>query len=139
MTKEKYTGVILAAGRGARMMPFSDKYPKPILPICNKPLIQRQIEIMKSLGITDIVVLIGHKVFELTTALGDGSRLGVAIRYFEQTSALGIAHAVGRLEPHIDRPFLLFLGDIFFVPGDMPEMFDLLEGQGGGGVLATKE
>lgn len=51
-----YTGVILAAGRGSRMYPFSDSYPKPILPICNKPLIAYQIELMKSLGITEIII-----------------------------------------------------------------------------------
>lgn len=134
-----YTGVILAAGRGSRMYPFSDSYPKPILPVCNKPLIAYQIELMRSLGITDIVILIGHKGFEIAKVLGDGRDLGVRLRYVEQTSTLGIAHAVGRLEPHIDRPFLMFLGDIFFVPGDVSQMFRLLEEQGGGAVLATKE
>ena len=53
MTKNSYMGVILAAGRGSRMAPFSDNYPKPILPICNKPMIEYQIETMKSLGISD--------------------------------------------------------------------------------------
>lgn len=129
----------MAAGRGSRMQPFSERYPKPILPVCNKPLIQYQIEIMKSLGISEIIVLVGHKGFEISRVLGDGRHLGVNIRFVEQTTALGIAHAVGRLEPHIDRPFLMFLGDIFFVPGDVAEMFRLFEEQGGGAVLATKE
>jgi len=139
MNPSKYVGAILAAGRGSRMAPFSENFPKPLLPICNRPLIQRQIEIMKSLGITDIVVLVGHKGYEISKVLGDGSKLGVSIRYVEQTSTLGIAHAVGRLEPHISKPFLLFLGDIFFVPGDLRPMFSLFEEQGGGAVLGTKE
>jgi dTDP-glucose pyrophosphorylase len=121
------------------MHPFSDSYPKPILPICNKPLITYQIQLMCSLGIKDIIILIGHKGFEITKVLGDGRQLGVRLRYIEQVSTLGIAHAVGRLESHIDRPFLLFLGDIFFVPGDLKAMFAMLEEQGGGAVLATKE
>jgi glucose-1-phosphate thymidylyltransferase len=135
----KYMGAILAAGRGTRMAPFSDSYPKPILPICNKPLIAHQIEIMKSLGITDIVVLVGHKGYEIARVLGNGESLGVSLRYVEQTGMLGIAHAVGRLEPHIDRPFLLFLGDIFFVGADLPQMFARFEEQGGGAVLAMRE
>src|SRR5215475_15891182 len=139
MTTREYTGAILAAGRGTRMAPFSESYPKPLLPICNKPLIQQQIEIMKSLGIRDIVVLVGHKGFEIAKALGDGSKLGITIRYVEQTEMLGIAHAVGRLEPYIDRPFLLFLGDIFFVPGNLLQIFELFEEQGQGAVLAAKE
>jgi len=135
---DEFQGVILAAGRGSRMAPFSDSYPKPILPICNRPLIERQIETMKELGIRDITVLIGHKGFQISRILGDGSRLGVSIRYVEQTSALGIAHAVGRLEPYTQKPFLLFLGDIFFVPDDMGRMFHLFREQGGGAVLGAK-
>ncbi len=139
MTSTKYAGVILAAGRGSRMAPFSESYPKPILPICNKPVIQYQIETMRLLGISEITILVGHKGYEVAKVLGDGSALGVNIRYVEQTSTLGIAHAVGRLEPHIDRPFLLFLGDIFFLPMNMGSMFQIFEEQGGGVVLATKE
>jgi dTDP-glucose pyrophosphorylase len=135
---DEFQGVILAAGRGSRMAPFSDSYPKPILPICNRPLIERQIETMKELGIREITVLIGHKGFQISRLLGDGSRLGVSIRYVEQTSALGIAHAVGRLETYSQKPFLLFLGDIFFVPDDMGRMFDLFREQGGGAVLGAK-
>jgi dTDP-glucose pyrophosphorylase len=137
--RSKYVGAILAAGRGTRMAPFSDSYPKPILPICNRPLIEHQIEIMKSVGITEVIVLVGHKGYEIARVLGNGESLGVSLRYVEQTGMLGIAHAVGRLEPHIDRPFLLFLGDIFFKPGNLAEMFALFEEQNGGAVLATRE
>jgi dTDP-glucose pyrophosphorylase len=121
------------------MQPFSERYPKPLLPIANQPLIVHQIEIMREVGIRKIVVLIGHKGFEIAKVLGDGRQFGVQIRYVEQTSTLGIAHAVGRLEPEIDHPFLLFLGDIFFRPGDLTAMFRLFEEQGGGAVLAAKD
>ncbi|HWP84439.1 MAG TPA: sugar phosphate nucleotidyltransferase, partial [Terriglobia bacterium] len=122
-----------------RMAPFGEHYPKPVLPVCNKPLIQHHVEMMKSLGIENILVLIGHKGYQISKVLGDGQRLGVKIRYIEQTTQLGIAHAVGCLEPHLETPFLLFLGDIFFVPGPIQAMFALFEEQGGGAVLATKE
>jgi dTDP-glucose pyrophosphorylase len=121
------------------MQPFSERHPKPLLPVCNQPLIVHQIAIMRSIGIRRIVVLVGHKGFEISRVLGDGSQFGVDLQYVEQTTALGIAHAVGRLEPQIDRPFLLFLGDIYFVPNRLERMFELFEEQGGGGVLATKE
>jgi dTDP-glucose pyrophosphorylase len=134
-----FMGAILAAGRGTRMAPFTDHYPKPILPICNKPLIEYQIELMRSVGIRDILVLVGHKGFEITKVLGEGRHLGVSLRYVEQTDMLGIAHAVGRLEPYTRKPFLLFLGDIFFVPGDLTRLFGLFREQGGGAVLATKD
>ena len=48
----RIVGVILAAGKGARMYPFSDRSPKPILPILNRPLLTHQIEVMRDSGIT---------------------------------------------------------------------------------------
>ena len=140
MTKARpYCGAILAAGRGSRMQPFSERHPKPLLPVCNRPMIVHQIETMRAIGIRRIVVLIGHKGYEISKVLGDGSQFGVELQYVEQTATLGIAHAVGRLEPEIREPFLLFLGDIYFVPDRIERMFELFEEQGGGGVLATKE
>ena len=114
MNASKYRGVILAAGHGARMGPFGDAMPKPIVPICNKPLLAYQIEYMRRLGIHDVLVVIGHLGHRIIQVLGDGSRFGVHLDYVEQEKRLGLAHAVGQLEPHIDRPFLLMLGDIFF-------------------------
>ena len=61
---EKYSGVLLAAGKGSRMAAFSSHIPKPMLPVGNKPLLVHQIEMLREVGITDIVVLIGHKGFE---------------------------------------------------------------------------
>jgi dTDP-glucose pyrophosphorylase len=133
-----YQGVLLAAGKGSRMRAFSEELPKPILPVGNRPLLVHQIELLKQLGIRDIVVLIGHKGYEIARVLGDGSRYGVNITFVEQTQMLGIAHAVGQLESHVDRPFLMFLGDIFFVPRDIEAMFRTFEEQGDGAVLATK-
>jgi len=137
--RSSFVGVILAAGRGTRMQPFGLSYPKPILPVCNKPLILHQIEMMKEIGIDEVVILIGHRGFEISKELGDGRTLGLQIRYVEQTEMLGIAHAVGRLESALDRPFILFLGDIFFIARDLREMFRVFREQGGGAVLATKE
>jgi dTDP-glucose pyrophosphorylase len=135
----EYCGAILAAGRGSRMQPFSERYPKPLLPVCNKPLIGHQIDIMRSMGIRNIVVLIGHKGYEIARYLGDGTKYGVSITYVEQTQMIGIAHAVGCLEPYLQHPFLLFLGDIFFVPDRIDRMVEIFEAQEGGAVLATRE
>jgi dTDP-glucose pyrophosphorylase len=135
---EKYRGVLLAAGKGSRMAAFSSHIPKPMLPVGNKPLLVHQIEMLREVGITDIVVLIGYKGFEIARVLGDGSSLGVQLTYVEQTETLGIAHAVGQLENSVDKPFLMFLGDIYFVAKDIEEMFAQFERQAGGAVLATK-
>lgn len=132
-------GVILAAGKGSRIQPFSASTPKPLLPILGRPLLAWQIETMRALGIQDVLVLVGHLGHHVVQTLGDGSRFGVRLRYAEQEQALGIAHAVGRLEPFVDRPFLLFLGDIFFETDELSRMLELFERDGVDAVLAVKE
>jgi dTDP-glucose pyrophosphorylase len=131
-------GVILAAGKGTRMRPFSEHWPKPVLPVLGKPLMAYQLEMMAGLGIRKVVVVIGHLGHEVVRALGDGSRWGVSIQYVEQEEMLGIAHAVSRLESHVDRPFFLFLGDIFFVTENLRHMLDRFRAGNLGGVLACK-
>jgi glucose-1-phosphate thymidylyltransferase len=132
-------GVILAAGKGTRMRPFSEHYPKPILPVLGKPLLAHQLAILAGVGVKKVVVVIGHLGHEVVRALGDGSRYGVEISYVEQEETLGIAHAVSRLEPHVDRPFFLFLGDIFFETSNLGTMAErLTRGRGVDGVLACK-
>lgn len=131
-------GVILAAGKGTRMRPFSEHWPKPILPVLNKPLMAYQLEMMAGMGIKKVVVVIGHLGHEVVRALGDGSEYGVSIQYVEQEEMLGIAHAVSRLEAHVDRPFFLFLGDIFFVTENLDEMVTRFRNGKLGGVLAVK-
>jgi dTDP-glucose pyrophosphorylase len=98
-----------------------------------------QLEMMAAMGIRRVVVVIGHLGHEVVRALGDGSHYGVSIRYVEQEEMLGIAHAVSRLEAHVDRPFFLFLGDIFFVTENLGDMADRFrDSRGIGGVLACK-
>lgn len=109
-----YDGVILAAGRGTRMEPFSEHFPKPILPILNKPLIRHQIEFLHSLGVRRVYVVIGHLGHEIALELGRITDLDMTIHFVEQKDSLGIAHAVMQLERRIHRPFFLLLGDIYF-------------------------
>jgi dTDP-glucose pyrophosphorylase len=132
-------GVILAAGKGTRIQPFSDHYPKPILPILGKPLIQHQVECLREIGVRRIIVVIGHLGFEIVRALGNGRDLGVAIEFVDQGPTLGIAHAVSKLEGVVDRPFLLFLGDIFFLHDDLSRMLAMLGPDDVRGVLAVKD
>jgi glucose-1-phosphate thymidylyltransferase len=110
----RMAGVILAAGKGARMYPFSERSPKPILPILNRPLLTHQIEVMRDSGIAEIHIVVGHLGYQVASTFGDGSRYGVRIHFIEQESMLGLAHAVGALESRVQLPFLLMLGDIYF-------------------------
>jgi dTDP-glucose pyrophosphorylase len=135
----KYQGVILAAGHGSRMGPFGEYLPKPIVPICNRPLLTYQLDHMRALGIEEVFIVIGHLGHRITQSIGDGSQYGVRVHYVEQEQRLGIAHAVGQLERHVDRPFLLILGDIFFEVPNLQRLVDEMEQHDAGAVLAVKE
>lgn len=132
------TGVILAAGKGTRIYPFSSNFPKPLLPILNTPLIEYQIDTLVNSGINDIIIVIGHLGFEITKLVGDGSRYSARISYVDQRETLGIAHAVGKLEEFISNPFILVLGDIYFLPNDLSPMVSVLAKEKAHAVLATK-
>lgn len=129
-------GVILAAGKGTRMLPFTQRWPKPVLPILGRPLVRHQVEMMRGLGVRRVFVVIGHLGHEVVRALGDGVE-GVAVEYVEQTETLGIAHALGQLEGRIHGPLLLCLGDVHVVSSRLGEMLALAE-SGARGVLASK-
>jgi len=139
MAESVYQGVILAAGHGSRMGPFGERIPKPIAPICNTPLLVYQLEHMRGLGIEDVTIVIGHLGHRITQVVGDGSAYGVRIRYVEQEKRLGLAHAVGQLERHLNQPFLLILGDIFFEVPDLGMMVREFETHDASAVLAVKE
>ncbi|MCX5884577.1 MAG: sugar phosphate nucleotidyltransferase [Proteobacteria bacterium] len=112
--QDRLVGVILAAGKGARMYPFSERSPKPILPILNQPLLAHQVAVMCDCGIADVHIVVGHLGYQIASVFGDGSKYGVRVRFVEQESTLGLAHAVGALETQVQVPFLLMLGDIYF-------------------------
>ena len=139
MSTSQYQGVILAAGHGSRMGPFGERMPKPIAPVCNKPLLVYQLEHLRSLGIEDVIIVIGHLGHRIAQVLGDGAAYGVRIQYVEQVQRLGLAHAVGQLERHLTRPFVLFLGDIFFQVNELRRMIQEFETHDAAAVLAVKE
>lgn len=134
----KLLGVILAAGKGSRIQPLNLYLPKPLLPVCNKPIIQYQLEDMRRIGVENVIIVVGHLKEEIISYFGDGSSLGLSIRYVEQHKTLGIAHAVAQLENVVDSPFILFLGDIFLVSKNLQAMERMFWERRAGAVLAVK-
>ncbi len=133
-----YQGVILAAGRGSRMGPLADYFPKAYLPVANVPLILRHVETLRSLGVLQIVIVVGHHASMIESALGDGREQGVFLQYVHQHERQGIAHAVAALEAHITAPFYLLLGDIYFEFTDPGRAARAFESNGAAAVLAVE-
>lgn len=110
-------GVIPAAGRGTRLEPVTLAIPKELLIVGDKAIIEYVIEAMKSVGVTDISIVVGWRKHAILDYLGSGERLGVKLTYVVQDNRTGLAKAVLTAEHVIgDEPFLVILGDNFFYP-----------------------
>jgi MurNAc alpha-1-phosphate uridylyltransferase len=107
--------MILAAGRGERMRPLTDRVPKPLLEVHGKPLIQYHIEKLAHAGISRIVINLAWLGSMIRDRLKDGSEFGVRIEYSEESpSALETAGGIFRALPLLGAaPFLVMNGDIF--------------------------
>ena len=107
--------MILAAGRGERMRPLTDRTPKPLLPVAGKPLIVWHLERLARAGFKDIVINHAHLGDQIETLLGDGDAWGLEIRYSaEPAGALETAGGIAKALPLLgSKPFLVVNGDIF--------------------------
>ena len=106
--------MILAAGRGERMRPLSDTVPKCLLEVRGKSLVARLIEALARVGVREIVINHAHLGQMIEAALGDGARLGVAIRYSAEAEALETAGGIAKALPLLGAsPFIAVNGDIF--------------------------
>lgn len=112
-------GLILSGGHGTRLRPITHTSNKHLIPIANKPMLSYPIETLKSAGITDIGIIVGHteqRIKEIKDAIGDGSKFGINVTYIEQDAPRGLAHAVKVAKDYLtsnnpDGKFVVHLGD----------------------------
>src|SRR3989338_6973593 len=106
--------MLLAAVRGERKRPLTDRIPKPLLEVGGKPLIVWHIENLVHAGITDLVVNHAHLGAQIEAALGDGRRFGAHIQYSPEASALETAGGIANALPLLgDEPFAVINSDIY--------------------------
>ena len=105
-------GLILAGGKGTRLRPLTINTPKPIVPVANRPFILYQIDLMKSAGITEIILSLAYQPQKIQDLLKDGSDLDVLIRYAIEPTPLGTAGAFKNAERWIDSTTVVFNGDV---------------------------
>lgn len=106
--------MVLAAGKGKRMLPLTEAMPKVLLPVRGKPLVGYLLENLSAHGFKDIVMNVAHLPHQFYAVLGDGSHFGVKITYSVEENDLetggGIVNALPLLG---DSPFLVVSGDIW--------------------------
>ena len=108
--------VIMAGGKGSRLLSITnDEIPKPMVPVDGKPLLEYQVEKLKTYGIKKIVMIVGHLGEKIVDHFKDGKDFGVEIDYIFEKEPLGTAGAFYYLKDKIDaKDFMLVFGDIFF-------------------------
>ena len=106
--------MILAAGRGERLRPLTDRTPKPMIPIAGEPLIVHQLRWLRRGGVRDVVINLHHLGEQIEAEVGSGRELGMRVRYSREEELLetggGIKRALAHLRP---GPFVVLNGDIW--------------------------
>ena len=120
-------GIILAAGKGERLQPLTDRKPKAMLPICNKPLIEYQIELLRAHGIADIAVVVGYLKEQIEFE---------DVKYYEDKLIRGTATALHAARDFIDDDFILIYGDLFF---DITNFSEIVENENAIAVVKVKD
>jgi len=104
--------VILVGGQGTRLRPLTSKVPKPVVRLVDRPFIAFMLEWLRGHGVDDVIMSCGFLSDGVRSVLGDGSRLGLRLRFVEEPEPRGTAGALKLAEPLLDERFLMLNGDV---------------------------
>lgn len=106
--------VIMAGGKGTRMLSIASDIPKPMIPIEGRPVLEHEIECLCEQGFTDILITVGHLGNVIMDYFGDGLKFGVHITYYFEKEPLGNAGALFQVKDQLTDDFLLLNADAMF-------------------------
>jgi mannose-1-phosphate guanylyltransferase len=104
--------VILVGGKGTRLRPLTSSLPKPIVQLVDRPFIAFMLEWLREHGIDDVIMSCGFLADSMREVLGDGSQMGIRLRFVEEPDPRGTAGALKLAEPMLDERFLMLNGDV---------------------------
>jgi len=123
MSRTVTHAVVLAAGRGKRMMPLTANCPKPLLPVAGVPLLERILRGLSAGGIRETIIVHGYLGEMIEAYFGAGERVGMRLRYCRQETPDGTGGALRHLDALCgDHPFMLHWGDILIDPSNYPRL-----------------
>jgi NDP-sugar pyrophosphorylase family protein len=115
----------MAAGEGRRMLPLTERWPKPLLPIAGRPVLGSLLRELAAGGFARVFLVTGHLAEQVVELVGDGSAYGVEVTYVDQPRADGSADAVRRaIEAGATPPLIVSGADKLYVPGTVREFAD---------------
>ena len=113
MTQRVRQAVIMVGGKGTRLRPLTNNYPKPILPILDKPCTEYFIDALAEAGMDEVIMACGYRSQQMRDSLGDGSKQGIKVIYSYEDHPLGTGGALKLIQDRLDDVFIAINGDNF--------------------------
>jgi NDP-sugar pyrophosphorylase family protein len=104
--------VILAGGEGTRLRPLTLSTPKPVVPVVDRPFLRHQLDLLAKAGVREVVFSVAYRPERVEAVFGDGSALGMRIRYAVEATPLGTGGAVRHALPLLDERTIVMNGDV---------------------------
>lgn len=104
--------VLMAGGLGSRLRPLTNSVPKPMLPLGDKPIMERLINRLVECGYYNFYVTVNYLSEKIEEYFGDGKELGINIEYVHETKRTGTAGSLYYLKDKIDKPFIVMNSDL---------------------------
>ncbi len=105
-------GMVLAAGKGTRLLPLTGEVPKPMAPVVGKPIIQHIFELLAGSGVGEVHVNVHHLADAILDCYGEEARVdGTAVHFTRESELMGTAGGVKRIADRFDETFVVVMGD----------------------------
>lgn len=128
--------VVIAAGAGTRLLPLTERFAKPVLPIDGRPVIGSLLRELAAAGCPHATIVTGHLAGQVEALVGDGSAFGIEARFASQPERLGSADAV--LRAGETAPYLVTAADTLYRPGDIGRFVEEWRASGAAGAIAVQ-
>ncbi|NNJ56530.1 MAG: NTP transferase domain-containing protein [Bacteroidia bacterium] len=129
-------GVIMAGGKGSRLMPLTENLPKPLIKVGEKPIIEYNIDRLKSYGIKNQAITINYLGDQIIEAFGDGSSKGIKLNYTKESLPMGTMGALTLVE-NLTNDYILVMNSDLLTDIDYEDFFQELISKNGDLAVAT--
>ena len=121
MSNARLSVALLAGGLATRLRPITEKIPKVLVPIAGRPFLAHQLDLLRSQGLTHVVLCLGHLGEMVVEQFGDGSSLGMKLEYsFDGPKLLGTGGALKQALPKLGESFFVLYGDSYLTEPFVP-------------------
>lgn len=128
--------LILVGGKGTRLKPYTTVIPKPLLPVGDLPILEIILMQLKSSGVDEVILAVGHMAHLFESFFQDGSRLGMKISYSYEDKPLGTAGAIAYALDDLGEDFIVMNGDLLTTL-NYKQMFIQHKERGAAATIAT--